>query len=159
MKEEGDRLFRMISKTHATESVRRVSDYNYYQTLYYKERILPLFNERWEAAVVAAKEKDEKPPCQISIRHQVVAECLQNESDEEKARIHELAEADYQRRLAAETEALRPPSTPEEYAEYVYLFLSGSYSNRRLVSSQSLRRSSRLSRTVCVSARDWLFRL
>lgn len=90
-----------------------------YQKLYYQDRILPTFQQRWAAAVAAAKEKNLPPPRQMSIRQQVVHECWVAEDEAIKTNVSEAVKLDQQARQAEIMDDRRPPATPEEYQQYV----------------------------------------
>ncbi|KAI0682363.1 hypothetical protein BC835DRAFT_1424523 [Cytidiella melzeri] len=114
MKDEAKRLFQHVAKTN-TDHVRRVAPFQYYQTLYYESRMLETFNERWNAACREAAERGALKPHQLTIRQQVVKEFWDKESPEERQRVHDQAEADFQQRLAAANRDQAAPITLEEY--------------------------------------------
>lgn len=116
VKDEAKKLFRVIAK-QSNSPVRRVGAYHFYQKLYYEEKILSTFNERYSAAVTEADRRGEKKPSQMVIRQQVVKEYWEKESPEVKKRVEELAEADFERRVA-EGE-ITPPVAPEDFERYV----------------------------------------
>lgn len=111
-RDETKKLFRVIAK-QSNMPVRRLGGYHYYQKLYYEEKIVATFNERYAAAVTAAEEAGTTKSKPMAIRQQVVKEFWEKETPEEKQRIEKLAEEDYERRVA-EGE-LDVPVTPEDF--------------------------------------------
>ena len=87
--------------------------------MYYKDRVLPTFNERWAAAVADAKANDEPNPSMMAIRQKVVQECWDQETAEIKEEVHMAVQLDQERRKEEMKTDLSPPKTPEEYQEYV----------------------------------------
>ena len=117
MKIETQRLFKAIAKVDK-DSVHPVRPYQFYQVVHYESRIQPVYEARLKTAEEAAGSALPKAE-QMSLRQQVIKEFWDAESDEEKERIEELAEADFKRRQAECGGDLPIPKTPEDYEEYV----------------------------------------
>lgn len=116
LKLETDRLFQTVAK-ETTDTVRRVADFQFYQTLYYDSKIRPVYEKRLEEAQQQAGVEALSRSETMKIRQRVVKELWDAESEEQKKHVHDLAEADYKRREAEHNDGLRLPSTPEEFDE------------------------------------------
>ena len=116
-------LFRQIARTEC-DNLRRKPAYQVYQTLYYKERVLSTFNDRWAAAVAEAQADDSPVPSMLAIRQKAVQECWENETSEIKDEVHRAIQADLERRTEEMKNDLSPPETPEDYQECVMLTLT-----------------------------------
>lgn len=109
------------------ERLRKTPDYQIYQRLYYKERVLPTFNTRWEEAVAEAAAQSKPPPHPLAVRQAAVQECWEKETAEVKKAVSQAADDDLEARKAEMSTGLGPPTTPDEFQEYVFslLCLSG----------------------------------
>lgn len=112
MKDAAEKLFQIIAR-QSDEPPGRNNAFQHYQTLYYKEKMLPVFEERYAREVERAEELGEPKPRQLAIRQQVVKEFWDRETPEEKARMKTLAKAEFQERLA--DASLTPPVAPEDF--------------------------------------------
>lgn len=112
MKEEAEKLIRIVQK-QTDDSPAQVSSYHYYQTLYYKEKMLDTFNERYERAVADAERDGKDKPLPITIRQQVVKEFWDREPPEEKARVKALAQ-EWHKQNSKELD-VSPPTNGEDF--------------------------------------------
>ena len=97
------------------KAVRRTADFQYYQVLHYDTWIELMYAERYIDAIRLADQANVPRPKPITIRQQVVKEHWDRESAAEKKLVHELAEADFQRR---KREAEAPPQVPQTPSDY-----------------------------------------
>lgn len=112
MRDAAEKLFQAIAK-QSDEGPGRNNAFQYYQTLYYKEKMLPVFEERYAREVQRAEELGQPKPRQLTIRQQVVKEFWDREPPEEKTRLKALAKEDFQERHADVSHSA--PVTAEEF--------------------------------------------
>ena len=105
-KDQADALIRQIAKSE-DEAVRHIPAYQYYQTLYYEERVLPKLKERWAEAIAEAQASGLEKPVPLSVCQRVVQECWEAESEDFKKHVVELEGVDYQSRRRRRTFQLR----------------------------------------------------